>query len=180
MAKNPLGNLFRHKGAYSMLIYGLMALLVVLLQTAPHCFPTILHVRPTPLVPFVICVALFEGARAGATVGVLSGLLWGLYSFRVFGLDALLLLVMGLVAGLLVEWVLRANFYSAMLLCGCGIFCQALLEWLFCYVLMGREQMLTILWRVYFPGAVYTALLAPAVYWIVFLLARRIRRRVNE
>ncbi len=180
MGKKLIGNLFRHKGAYSMLVYGLCALLVVLIQSAPFGFPTIFHVRPVPVVPFVLCVAVLEGARAGAAIGTLSGLLWGIYNFRLFGMDALILLALGLVAGLLVEWVLRANFYSAMLLCAGGILLQALLEWLCCYVLMGRQQMLIILLQVYLPGCVYSMLLSPLIFWGVLWLARHIRRRVKE
>lgn len=171
------GRLFRQQGSYSLLIYGLCGLLVVLIQTAPHGFPAIFHVRPTPLVPFVVCVAVLEGAKIGAVTGTISGLLWGLYSFRLFGMDALLLLGIGLAAGLLVEWLLRANFYSALLLCASGIFVQSTVEWLLCYALLGKPQTWTVLWRVYLPGGVYTFLLSPLLYGAVLYLARRIRRR---
>ena len=171
------GRLFRQQGSYSLLIYGLCGLLVVLMQNAPHLFPVILHVRPTPLVPFVVCVAVLEGAKIGAVTGTITGLLWGLYSFRLFGMDALLLLGIGLVAGLLVEWLLRANFLSALLLCAGGIFAQAVLEWLLCYVMLGKPRAMTVLLRVYLPGGVYTFLLAPLMYGAVLYLAHRIRRR---
>lgn len=99
MSKISLSGMFRHKGSYSALIYSLVALLLLLLQCAPHGFPTLFHVRPAPLVPFVVCVAILEGARAGVMIGTFSGLLWGIYSFRLFGMDALLLMALGLAAG---------------------------------------------------------------------------------
>lgn len=171
------GRLFRQQGSYSLFIYGLCGLLVVLLQNAPHFFPPILHVRPTPLVPFVVCVAVLEGAKIGAVTGTITGLLWGLYSFRLFGMDALFLLGIGLATGLLVEWFLRANFFSALLLCAGGIFLQSMVEWLLCYALLGKPQAMTVLLRVYVPGGVYTLLLSPLVYGAVLYLAHRIRRR---
>ena len=59
---------FWSKTYVSWLVYGLMALLFVLMQTAPRFFPAVGYARPVPLVPFVVCVALFEGVRIGAGV----------------------------------------------------------------------------------------------------------------
>lgn len=171
--------LFRHKNYLSLLIYGLAALTVLLLQNAPHLFPTLWGARPVPIVLLVVCVALCEGAQAGAIIGALSGLLWGIYSFRLFGFDALVLMLLGLTAGLLVEWLLRANLLSALLLCTGACLAQALLEWLFCYVLFFKEQVLAVLCRVYLPNCLYTVLLTPLMYWLVLGLARLIRRSIR-
>ena len=121
------------------LLIGLAALAVLLMQTAPHLFLSLWGARPVPIVLLVVCVALCEGAQAGAIIGALSGLLWGIYSFRLFGFDALVLMLIGLTAGLLVEWLLRANLLTALLLCTGASLAQALLEWLFCYVLFFKD-----------------------------------------
>ena len=52
----------------------------------------------------------------GAAFGVGGGLLWALYADRLFGLDALLLLVIGCMCGLLVQVFLRNNWLTALLL----------------------------------------------------------------
>ena len=162
------------------IIYGLLALVVLLLQTAPRFFPAIGHARPVPVIVFVVCAALFEGVRVGVVVGVLAGLLWDLYAFRLFGFSALLLLAIGLTVGLLVEWLLRANFLSAMLLCSGAVLVHALLEWFFCYVIFQKEQVLAILWQVYLPNCLYTVLLSPLMYWCMRWIAGVLRRRTNR
>ena len=159
------------------LVYGIGAFLIVLMQNAPNFFPTIAFARPTPLVLFVVCVAMFEGPRIGAGVGVFSGLLWDLYSIRVFGFTALQMLFISVIVALLVQWLLRTNFLSGMLLCFCGVLAQMLVEWFFRYVLFMHEEMLTILISVYLPNAVYTIVLSPLMYWLVLGLARFLRRR---
>lgn len=174
----PFQNLLQKKNAVLWLVYGLSTLLVLLLQSAPRFFPAVFFARPTPLTVFVICVAVLGGARTGATVGVFSGLLWGVFSSRLFGFDALLLLLLGLAAGLLVEWFLRANFFTALLLGSCGVFLHALLEWLFCYVIFGKENLSEILFKVLLPNGIYTVLLIPFVYGFSLLLARFVRRRL--
>ena len=170
---------FWSKTYVSWLVYGLLALLVVILQMAPRLFPAVGFARPVPLVPFVVCVALFEGVRIGAGIGLIAGLLWDVYAFRLFGFDALLLMAFGLAVGLLVQWLLRANFLSAMLLCGGTVLLQALLEWLFCYVLFQKEELWTVLVKVYLPNAAYTLVLAPLIYLLALAVARFLRRRAN-
>lgn len=179
MNQRRFPGLFRHKNYLSFLVYGLAALVVLLLQSAPHLFPSLWGARPVPVVLLVVCVALCEGAQAGAIIGGLAGLLWGIYSFRLFGFDALVLMLIGLTAGLLVEWLLRANLLSALLLCAGACVAQALLEWLFCYVIFFKEQVFAVLVQVYLPNCLYTVVLTPLMYWLVLGLARMIRRNVR-
>ena len=171
---------FWSKTYVSWLVYGLLALLILVMQTAPRLFPAVAFARPVPLVPFVVCVALFEGARIGAGLGLIAGLLWDVYSFRLFGFDALLLMAIGLAVGLLVQWLLRANFLSALLLSAGAILLQAVLEWLFCHVLFQKEELLTWLVKVYLPNAAYTMVLVPLIYWLALAVARFLRRRANS
>ncbi|MBQ9860133.1 MAG: rod shape-determining protein MreD [Clostridia bacterium] len=180
MKTKQRAGLFLSKTSSSWLAYGLMALLIMLLQMAPHFFPSIWHARPVPLVLFVVCVALFEGARLGGGIGLLAGLLWDVYSFRLFGYDALILMVIGIAVGLLVQWLLRANFLSAMLLCTAGVLIQTLFEWLFCCVIFLKEESLAVLGKVLLPNALYTIVLAPLMFWLVLGVARFLRRHTNR
>ena len=165
------------KNYLSWLLYGGLALLFMLMQSDPRFFPTIGFARPTPLVLFAVCVAFFEGPRIGALMGVIAGLLWDLYAFRLFGLNAMILLFITVAVGLLVQWLLRANFLSGMLMCCCGVVVQMLLEWLLCYVLFLDPEAGVVLWHVYLPNALYTVLLSPLMYGVVLLTARFLRRR---
>lgn len=177
LGKKRLGDAFRHKNISSLLLYGVGALIILLLQNAPAFFPTVWYARPVPLVAYVVCVAVLEGAKAGAFIGTLSGVLWGLYAFRVFGFDALVLMLIGLTVGLLVEWLLRANFLSAMLLCAASVLAQALIEWLCSYIIFYKPTAFPILLQVYLPNCLYTIVLSPLIYWVVLQLARLLRRK---
>lgn len=163
----------------SWIVYGAGTLLIMMMQTAPRLFPVMGYARPAPLLLFAICVAMFEGPRIGAIIGVFAGLLWDLYAFRLFGLNALLLLAITVTVGLLVQLILRTNFLSGMLLCVSGVVIHTLLDWLICYALFMHEETWTVLYKVYLPNALYTVLLSPLIYWLVLLLARFIRHRKN-
>ena len=174
-AKRSVG-FYVDKNYLSWLLYGGLALSLMLMQTAPRFFPSIYNARPEPLVLFAVCVAFFEGPQMGAVIGAMVGLFWDLYSFRLFGLNAMILLVICVVVGLLVQWLLRANFLSGMLLCVGGVLTHTLLEWLLCYALFLHEESWAVLFRVYLPNAMYTILLSPLMYWIVLWTARFLRR----
>lgn len=168
---------FRSKDTMTWIVYSICAFLTMLMQMAPRFFPTVYEARPTPLILLTVCVALFEGPRLGAIIGAIAGLLWDLYTFRVFGLHAMLLMLIGVSVGLLVQLILRTNFLSGMLLCLCGVLTHTLLEWLLCYVLFLHEESVTVLLNIYLPNALYTILLSPIVYGITLFWARLLRRK---
>lgn len=174
--KKSSGSL-RWRNVMPWVIYGFIALMLSLLQMSPNGFPTICYARPEPLVVFTVCVAMLEGPTIGSVMGIVSGLLWNLYAPRLFGYYGLLLMVLGVAVGLLVQWLLRANFSSAMLLCFGAVAIYTLLDWAVCYVLFMRDEMWSVLTRVYLPNALYTVLLSPFVYWLILWVARLLRRR---
>ena len=177
MKKTKNSGSVRIQQYWSWILYSAMVLIVALMQMSPRCFPVISYARPTPLILFVVCVAMLEGPAIGSVMGVVAGVLWNLYSLRLFGYYSLRLMIIGLVVSLLVQWLLRANFLSAMLLCIGGVAVYTLLDWLLCYVLFLHDEMITVLLKVYLPNALYTVLLSPFMYWIVLMLARILRRK---
>ena len=159
------------------ILYSIAVLVITLMQMSPRCFPVIAFARPTPLVLFTVCVAMLEGPTVGSVMGLTAGLLWDLYSTHVFGYYGLVLMLIGLTVSLLVQWLLRANFLSAMLLCVGGVTVYTLLDWLICYVLFLHDETVTVLVRVYLPNALYTIALSPLMYWLVLMMARLLRRK---
>ncbi len=155
--------------------YALILLLVSLLQAAPRLFPAIGGAHPCPLIAAVVCIAMFEGPFVGAAVGVGGGLLWALYADRLFGFDALLLLVVGCVCGLLIQVLIRNNWMSALLLNAATLFVYMLVDWLVRYVLFAQAESWYALWHILLPNALYTFVLSPAVYYLAYRVARGLR-----
>lgn len=177
MNSGKISGSFRKQQYQSWILYGLFVLLIALFQMSPRGFPVIAYARPTPLVLLTVCVAMLEGPALGSVIGAAAGLLWDLYSMRIFGYYGLLLMVIGLTVSLLVQWLLRSNFLSAMLLSISSVIVYTLLDWLICYVLFLHDEMIAVLIHVYLPNALYTIMLSPLMYWVVLLLARFLRRK---
>lgn len=168
---------FRLKSIIPWVLYIFIALVLALLQMSPNGFPSIAHARPEPLILFTVCVGMLEGPTIGSVMGIVSGLLWNLYSPRLFGYYGLILMVIGLTVALLVQWLLRTNFWSAMLLCSSAVVVYTLLDWLLCYVLFMDDEMAVVFSKVYLPNALYTILLSPFMYWLILFVARILRRK---
>ena len=114
--KNPVPRL---AGRYiKWTAYGLLILLFSILQSTPRLIPEICGASPLLLVPLTVCIAMYAGPVGGAAAGIAGGFLWDLYSDRLLGFNALLLLAVGCACGLLVRLLLRNNLLSALLLVG--------------------------------------------------------------
>ncbi len=164
-----------HKNVIKWIIYVVLLLLFYTLQTTPGLFQ-IMGVKPVLIVPFALCIAIFEGEWAGAFIGILTGLLWDVSSDRLFGYNGLIMMIACATVALLIMYLMRANWLNAALLCGGVMLAQQMLDFLFYYAMWGYAGVLQILLQVTLPTVVYTTLLSP----LMFLLVRKIASKFNE
>lgn len=157
--------------------YGLFLLLMCLLQAAPYLIPEIFGARPLLVVPTVVFIAMFTGPIGGAAAGIAGGLLWDLYSDRLLGFNAIVLLIICCACGLLVRLLIRNNLLSAMLLFSGALLTQGLMDWFFNYVLWMKEDPLYMLGRMLLPDMAYTLVVSPLLYGLTLLIAKTLRKR---
>ena len=157
--------------------YGLLILLVTLLQATKGLIPPVFGVRPLLVVPLTVCIAMFTGPVGGAAAGIACGILWDLYAARLLGFNALLLLVTGCLCGLLITLLMRNNLLTALLLSAAALLFVGLMNWL-CYTLLLQEpEPVFILLRWILPSLGYTLVLAPLLYGATCQRARILKRR---
>ncbi len=157
--------------------YGLLILLLLIAQNTPRMIPALWGARPLLAVPVTLYIAMYAGPVSGAAAGVAAGLLWDVYATRLFGFNALILLVLGVAAGLLVRLLIRNNLLSALLLTIGGLLVQGLCDWLFNYVLPMRADAVFWLLHGILPNLAYTLAVSPIVYGLVRLAAYFLKKR---
>ena len=170
---NPLDWLGKRYLAWT--AYGLILLLSLLIQFAPHFFE-IAGAKPMLLIPAVMCIAMYTGPTGGLVAGAVAGFAWDVFGEGILGLHGLLLMLCGTACGLLTWLLIRNNVLSATLLCGGAALLITLLLWSVTYVLFGKEQPFTVLFYYYLPDWLYTAAVSPLMYYAVRFCARRVRR----
>lgn len=157
--------------------YGLFFLVLFVFQMSPHGFPNVFGVRPWPLLLLVVSTAMFEGPLGGAAMGLTTGLLWDMYSSRLYGGRALILMAVGCACGLLVRLLIRNNLLSALLMMSAVVLLYGIGDWLLAYVLFGESQPFTVFWRLVLPRMGYTIVFFPIIYYINYGCVRLLRER---
>ncbi len=129
------------------------------------------------VVPTVVFIAMFTGPVGGAAAGIAGGLIWDLYSDRLLGFNAIVLLIACCACGLLLRLLIRNNLLSALLLAAGVLLFQGLMDWFFNYVLLGGTEPWYMLLHLTLPNILYSLALSPLLYGLVRLIAHVLRKR---
>ena len=148
-------------------LYVLLMVILYVLQTDPNLF-AIAGVKPGLVLPFAVCIAMFDSQLAGGLFGLLAGILCDTSSNVLFGFQSILYLLICTAVGLLVT--------NSLIFVGCGFAGRLLLEYFFCYAMWGYDNAYLILLQRMLPNLLYTLALTPL--W--FLLVRRLHRFFQE
>ena len=155
---------------------GLIFLALGIIQFTPGLLPRIFGGLPLPLIPAVICVAMFEREFAGAMFGLASGMMWDVFSIEIAGFNAIFLLVIGCVAGLLINFLMRNNLITALLLTGGTMVIYQTLYTLFFF--LPAEDISGIGFIIYarlIPSLIYTMLFVPVIYFVIRATVRKLK-----
>ncbi|MCL2300775.1 MAG: hypothetical protein FWC27_11605, partial [Firmicutes bacterium] len=107
-------NLFRNKKYLRRALLGALVFLTAMAQNVP-LLPGIYGVRPLPLLPLVIAIAVLDQALPGVLFGAAAGLLWDLSSPAAIP-HALYLVTAAFVCAMLMRYVLIRNKLTVSLL----------------------------------------------------------------
>lgn len=154
-------NTFKHARIFSLIIA------FILLYIIEDCiFPRILGTVPSLLIPFVIAAGILEGPYMGAGFGIAAGLLID-HGANHFGFAAMLLLVIGAAAGLLISYF-RVSVITAIVFTAAGGLFYFTVRWFFLYFLWyGSGEYVPAL-----MGAFFASVLQIPVYYLVKKLSK--------
>ena len=153
----------------------LILLVLAVLQNTDGFFPQIFGVRALLLIPAVVCIAMFERDMAGMFFGLFAGALWDMNASGA-SFNALYLLAVGFICGVLINTIMRNNIITAMLLSMIFIPTYVIGYWFFHYIVGGLDMAGFMFFRYYLPSIVYTALFLP----LLFIGVRSIEKHYSE
>lgn len=161
--------------AIKWITYSLLLLLAYTLQTIPGMLE-FFGAKPVWILPVALSVCMFEGVMGSAVLCTVTGLLWDISSDKLFGFNAVILIIMGTIIALLCIYYLRTKLINAVFFVAVTAVLQGLLDYLFYYSLWGYDNPIIILTSHILPTAVYTVLVSP----LVFFLVKKIALKFNE
>lgn len=160
-------------------ILAVIILFVSLLQNTGGLLPKLYGVSAMPLIPLVVSIAMLERETAGALFGMFAGMLWDAVGARGDGFHAVVLLITGCVCGLLLHYLMRVNFVTALLLSACAALLHNVLYWLVFLVIPGYPGALGALVRFYLPASLYALAFLPLFFFPLRALGRRLKNPLS-
>lgn len=157
------------------IVFVLVIFFVAILQNTPHLFPEIFGAHAFLLIPLVVCIAMFERDLASTVMGVFAGALWDVPSSWGDGFNALFLMLIATAVGLLINYLMRNNLSSAMLLGGVSITLYALLHWFVFILCRGISGAFKLLLIFYLPSVIYTFIFVPIFYIIMRAFLKKLK-----
>ncbi|MBQ5765462.1 MAG: hypothetical protein IIW03_04905 [Clostridia bacterium] len=160
-----------HSHLYYILTLCLFGLFV--LQRIPYLSLTVATATPTLLLPAVIVIACFLREWTGFWVGLISGIALDTVTNGTSILNTLLLLVIGVAAGLAFRLFLNRNLKAVLVF---GIIVSVafyLIKWLFLDLFAGDSSAFALLFYYHLPSALYTAAFSVPFYYFVRWLSQK-------
>ncbi|MGN0538398.1 MAG: rod shape-determining protein MreD [Candidatus Fimenecus sp.] len=158
------------------LVYALILFAAHIFQNTLQIFPEIASVRPELLISAAVCIAVFEGELIGAAAGLAAGALWDTVTVTADGYNALFLMIMCAVCGVLMRVFLRNNIITYIIMnVGITLFYFTTYA-LFFVTARGIHGASAMLLRYYLPMAAYSLVLTPLWY----VLIRAVNRRFSD
>lgn len=153
----------------------LILLPVSVIQNTDGFFPQIFGVRALLLIPFVVCISMFERDIIGMFLGLFAGALWDIFASGA-SFNALYLTAIGFICGTLINTIMRNNVVTAFILSTAATLIYNIFYWLFHYVLGGMDSAVYMLLRFYLPSIFYTVILVP----LIFIIVRFVEKKFSE
>lgn len=149
-----------------------VAVITAIIQHTPGFNLKIGTLSPMLLVPFVVCVAMYERSLTGLIYGLVSGALWDFASSGADGMYTLMLTTIGFGTGIVVTLYVRKKLVSALALSLASSVAVSVAYWLVFILRKGYEGSFGILLTHFLPLAVYSAIFAVGYYYIIGLIIK--------
>lgn len=148
-------------------LFVLVAVLSALIQHTPGFNLSIGLISPMLLVPFVVCVAMYERTLTGLAFGVLAGALWDFASTGADGMFTLMLSTIGFATGVIITFYIRNRLVSAVALTFVSSLAVSVAYWMIFVLRKGFDGTWIILLTRFLPVAVYSTLFVFVYYFLV-------------
>ena len=152
-------------------LYGLLTLVVLLLQTVVLTQLPVFGVKLSPLPILIVCVCIREGPEKGGVYAILATLFWCLSGADFGTLSVAVLSVGAILSAVLCRAVLTLRFLPAALCCLAVSLVNESLIFVFKLILPPAVA-LSNYWRILLPTVALSMLFMPIHYALVKLIGR--------
>lgn len=164
-------------GFWKWLIFLLMAVVLLSLQTAPGLFVAF-GVKPVFIIPFAVCFSIFFEEKEAAVMGLFCGAIWDAMSSQIFGFSSLVLMICCIIISLASTYFIREHVLNAVFMTAGTLLIYYSVEFLFRYVIWGYKDIQTIFFHQTLPVGIYTLIITPIIYYLCRFPVRKIKKMI--
>ena len=164
------------------ILFLILISITAVFQNTP-VLPVLGNAHAWVLIPLVVSIAMNEKSVPSMFFGILAGVLWDFASEAIDGYYAIVFCVIAFTCSMLVNFVMRNNIMSALLLSFVAVGAVTLLNWLLFVVFKHYGSNSYTLLNYYIPSGVYTFVFTPISYYITLAISKRFKtdsRAINS
>ena len=150
----------------------LVAVVTAVIQHTPGFNLSLGSVAPMLLIPFTVCVAMYERSMTGLAFGVIAGALWDFASTGADGMFTLMLATVGFATGMIVTFYVRNRLFSAFVLTLASSCAVSVAYWMLFVLRKGFDGTWMILLTRFLPIALYTSVFTVIYYYVIGLIIK--------
>ncbi|MDD6448365.1 MAG: rod shape-determining protein MreD [Lachnospiraceae bacterium] len=150
--------------------------LVYVLQTAVFSHLVLAGVVPNLLLSLVALIGFIRGRKEGMAIGMASGLLLDTFSGQLFGIYALLFLLLGYLNGLVRKIFFGDDIKLPILFVGLTDLVYGICVYLISFASRGRSDFKFFFLNIMLPEAIYTVVISFLLYPFILWIAGRTDR----
>ena len=162
------------------IIYIIEIILCFVLQSSLYQFISLVRVMPNLMLILVVSHAYMRGRMTGMVLGFFSGLLIDVLFGNVIGLYAMIMLLIGYVAGFANKIYSRDDFTLPLFFIGIANLVYQFLYYIFEFLLRGKLDFLYYLRIIILPEIIYTVAAATLVYKLFHMVNHSLDRSEHE
>lgn len=145
-------------------------ILVFVFQSALGRHIEVLHIVPNLMLVFVVCYSMNAEPVKATVLSVAAGIIMDLFAARHLGINALMMMYLGMILSCVTSGYIRTNFVTALVCVAVStLFYEGIYAFLM-YFIFGKLTVGT-LFTVAFFEAVYNTVTACALFWLCRYLA---------
>ena len=123
--------------------------------------------KPLLLLALAVCVGITRGTLEGGAVGFASGLLFDILGSGTKGLNALLFMYIGILAGYYCTGFFKDRVTVALIFVAAASVAYAFMYYLVSFYIWGQVQVLSAFRSIMLPEIIYTVIATAPIFWAV-------------
>lgn len=156
-------------------ILAIFLILTYIFQNTGGLFPAPAGIHAILLIPLTVSIAMFEREFAGLFFGLAAGAMLDAFSSDTICFHAVTFTIIGFAAGALITYIMRNNFFCALMLTAVFSFLYNTLYFVLYCAFDGIDSPLYIYFRYFFLSIIYTVIFTPLYYFIVREISKKFK-----